>query len=418
MTELDLEAAGADGLVRAEGLSWVALPIEPEVYRMAYDVVSNGVLWFVHHGMYDLPRRPGFDQRFRQAFSGYRRYNQDFAARLVDVADSGATVLVQDYHLALVAPLVASRRPDIALVHFSHTPFGHPSELAVLPGWARRELLTGMASFSACGFHSPQWATNFVRCCQEAGIEAPATFVSPLGPDREELAATAGSAAALAAGSWIDELLNGRKLLLRVDRIEPSKNLVRGFQAFSLLLDTHPQLIGAVTFVALVYPSRESLAAYQGYRLEVETAAEMVNLRHGRPGWKPVELVVGDNFARSVAALERYDVLLVNPIRDGLNLVAKEGPTVNEADGVLVLSDQAGAAHEDAVAKVALTVNPFDIEATAAALWRALSMGPKERRARATALKEAALAYSPETWLADQLEAARQGARSAPDPVT
>jgi trehalose 6-phosphate synthase len=203
---------------------------------------------------------------------------------------------------------------------------------------------------------------------------------------------------------WLTSLLGDRQLILRVDRVELSKNLLRGFLAFDELLEVHPELRERVMFVALVYASRQGLPEYLAYRTEVEHLAERVNHRWATPGWTPVVLDIADDYPRSVAALRRYDVLLVNPLRDGLNLVAKEGPIVNTNDGLLALSREAGAWAE--LSDTALQVNPFDVADTAEVLAKALTMGSAERAERSAAIRRVAARRTPRDWLDDQLAAA------------
>lgn len=400
----DDDRAAARGIVDAEGFRLVMLALDPDDYRMAYDVVSNATLWFLHHGLFDLPRRPRFDRRWREAWDGYRRVNAAFADAIVETAAHGAVVLVQDYHLALVATHVRDRRPDLRMVHFTHTPFCGPNSIRVLPEYAAEELLRGMAAYDACGFHATRWARAFAACCNEVLGRAPRTYVSPIAPDEPDLRGVAGGGAAAAAGLDLDTRIGDRKLILRVDRIELSKNLLRGFLAFDDLLRHHPQWRERVVFFAFVYPSRVDLAEYQSYRREVEGLVGRINAEWGTAGWTPILLDTEDDFPRSVAALSRYDVLLVNPVKDGLNLVAKEGPLLNERDGVLVLSREAGAWEE--LHDVAVGINPFDVSATADALHDALSMDGETRRLRAAALRLKAGARTPRDWLDEQLRAA------------
>jgi trehalose 6-phosphate synthase len=405
MSEGDRLAA-AGGVVEAEGFRFRSLAVEPDVYRMAYDVISNGTLWFLHHALFDLPRRPRIDRRWREAWDAYRHVNHVFARALIDEAPEGATVLVQDYHLALVGTSLAQQRRDLRAVHFTHIPFCGPDTLRVLPTDAAEELLVGMASHSSCGFHAQRWADNFAACCREVlGLE-PSTFVAPLAPDHDDIGAVADSDACAEEAARLEDQLGGRRLILRVDRIELSKNLLRGFQAFDDLLRTRPECRGQVVFGALVYPSREGLVEYLAYRQEVEGLARLVNERWGTADWTPILLDTSDNFPRSVAALKRYDVLLVNPVRDGLNLVAKEGPLLNTNDGVLLLSREAGAWEE--LAGAAVEVNPFDVAGTADAMAMALAMPPGERAERALTLRKLVEARTPRDWLDDQLAAARR----------
>ena len=409
MSDEDREAvATVDGAVEAEGYRLLALDIDEALYTQAYDVVSNATLWFLHHGLYDLPRRPLFDRRWREAWDGYRAVNQLFASAVADEAPDGGVVLVQDYHLSLVPGMLRSLRPDVRTVHFSHTPFAEPSTLRALP--TAEELLSGMAGAAACGFHSRRWAASFEACCRDVLGSSPPTFVAPIAPDARDIGAVATSSECLDEDEWVSSVVDGdggggsKRLVLRVDRIELSKNIVRGFLAFELLLDERPEWREKVVFLALVYPSRQSLAQYQAYRQEVETVVARINARFGVPGWQPIVLDAHDNFPRSVAALKRYDVLLVNPVRDGLNLVAKEGPMVNERDGLVALSREAGV--WDELAGPAMGLNPYDIVETADVLASALSMAPGERASRAAELRRIACERKPEDWLEDQLRAA------------
>ena len=404
ISDADREAAAA-GTVDAEGFRFRMLAVDPDAYRMAYDVVSNSTLWFLHHGLWDLARRPRFDRRWREAWDAYRAVNNTFARAVIDEAPADATVLVQDYHFALVGTWLAQERPDLKAVHFTHIPFCDPDAIRILPDDVAGELLAGLASHASCGFHARRWAQNFEACCQALWGWNPSTFVSPLAPDHDDIDAVAESPKSVDEGAALDELLGGRRLILRVDRIELSKNLLRGFLAYEELLRTRPEWRAQVVFAAFVYPSREGLPEYLAYRQEVETLAARINTQWGVPGWTPIVLDTSDNFPRSVAALQRYDLLLVNPVRDGLNLVAKEGPLLNVRNGVLALSREAGAWEE--LGGVALEVNPFDVAGTADVLAAALAMDDEDRATHAAALRKLAASRSPRDWLDDQLAAAR-----------
>lgn len=403
ISEEDRDAA-AEGVIEAEGFRIRTLAVDPDAYRMFYDVIANATLWFLHHGLFDASRRPRLDRRWREAWDAYREVNHTFARAIIDEAPDGATILVQDYHLALVGTWLAQKRRDLRAVHFSHIPFCDPGDLRMLPTDVAEELLVGMSSHQSCGFHARRWADNFAACCREVLGFEPATFVSPLSPDHADIRATADSEACAEQLAELDRLAGDRQLILRVDRVELSKNLLRGFWAFDELLETRPEFRERVVFAALVYPSREALADYLAYRQEVESLAQMVNEKWATTGWTPVLLDTSDNFERSVAALRRYDVLLVNPVRDGLNLVAKEGALLNEHDGVIVLSREAGAWEE--LEAGSLTVNPFDVAGTAETLAMALTMAPAERAKIAAAARDIAGRRRPGDWLADQLAAA------------
>ena len=409
ISDADRRAAGDGAVTEAEGFRLRSLVVDADLYRAYYDVVSNGTLWFVHHGLADAPRRPRFDRAWREAWRAFRTVNRAFAEAVADEAPSGAVVLVHDYQLPLVGAHLAGARPDLTLLHFTHTPFAGPEGVAMLPDEAAAELLAGMAAHAACGFHTARWADRFTASC-EAVLgpgTAPRTFVAPAAPDAEDLRAVAASADCDAALAELDAAVGDRALVVRVDRIELSKNLLRGFHAFDDLLRTYPQWRERVVFGAFVYPSREGLPEYLSYRREVEGLIARINATWATPGWTPVLYDPRDDFARSVAALRRYDVLLVNPVRDGLNLVAKEGALVNERDGVLALSRESGAWSE--LGGTALAVHPFDVASTADALHEALSMPATGRAGHAAALRRLAEARSPADWLADQLAAASPG---------
>lgn len=396
--------AAAQGTIEADGIRARLLNIDPTTYRQAYDDVSTQVLWFLHHGLYDLPREPVFGEEFRQAWGAYRRLNGAFATAIMNEAPNGAAVLVQDYHLALVAHDVAEHRPDLDLVHFSHTPFATPTWLRTLPEHVAAELLAGLCAFRACGFHTQRWADDFTACCREILALTPRTFVSPLPADADDLRRTASSPACDAAFDDLCRAVGDRIVVGRVDRIELSKNIVRGFLAFDDLLARYPTWRGRVVFAASVYPSRGSVPDYLRYQTETEEAVATVNARWGTDDWTPILYDTSDDYPRSVALLRRADALLVNPVRDGLNLVAKEGALVNERDGVLCLSREAGAWAE--LGSIALPVPPFDIAGTADVLDTALRMSPEARHHHATVLRGLVERRRPIDWLTDQLDAA------------
>jgi trehalose 6-phosphate synthase len=407
MGAADREAV-ARGLMHEDGLDLAPVVVDDVTYRQAYDVVANTTLWYCHHHLFDLPSRPRFDRRWREAWEGYRTYNRAMAETVAARAAEGETVLVQDYHFSLLGRMLAETRPDLRTVHFLHTPFADPGMLGVLPDDVSAELLDGMAGYGACGFHCHKWEASFLGCYAVAGRHAPRTFVAPLGPDADALTREAASPGCTAAGDALRAAVGGRPTIVRSDRMEPSKNIVRGMLAFEELLTAHPEWRGQLVHVALAYPSRQGLAEYLAYGAEVAHTAERINhsLAGGGGDWTPIVLHVEDDRDRALAALSMSDVLLVNPVRDGMNLVAKEGPLLNTVDGVVVLSQEAGAWEELGPAG-ALGVNPFDLTATAEALHAALSMPAAERGERAVALRDTVRGRTSADWWDDQLAAAQ-----------
>ncbi|RIK09318.1 MAG: trehalose-6-phosphate synthase [Acidobacteria bacterium] len=389
------------------------LNIDESTFRSAYDFISNGLLWFAAHGLFDAAHRPRIDARAHAAWSAYRTYNEQVAeAVAAEVGTSDATVLVQDFHLYLAPAMLRNLIPQAKIGFFLHTPFPSVESLSRLPAEWCKEILGLAGACDLVGFHSQRWADRFdeARAAYGSSVEAPGSSahsnlaVFPLGPDPETLKSELKSSAVFEAGKRLEEIVGAEDLLvLRVDRMEPAKNIVRGFWAIDELLGAAPELRGRLRHLALLHPSRERLVEYQAYEAECRLTAEAVNSRWRLPTWEPITVDVADSYPRSLAALRRYDVLLVNSIADGMNLVAREGPIANERDGSLVISAQAGAA--DVLGDAALVVNPFDVSETAAAIARALSMAGDERRERAKSLRELAGAHPPRAWLEAQLAA-------------
>ncbi|WP_415949745.1 alpha,alpha-trehalose-phosphate synthase (UDP-forming) [Streptomyces sp. KLOTTS4A1] len=410
------------------------LDIDPDVHQAAYNGVANSVLWFLHHMLYQTPIEPSFGAEFRREWEAYRTYNRAFAAALAEEAARGAVVLVQDYHLALVPGMLRSLRPDLRIGHFSHTPWAPPEYFRMLPEDIREELVWGMLGADRLGFLTRRWAHGFRSCADSVDsaritsyarvpgrpqhIEHSATGRPPLsttwidvhalGVDAEFLRTRSHERDVEERIAELREQIGGaeRKVIVRVDRTELSKNIVRGLHAYRELLDTRPEWRERVVHVAFAYPSRQDLAVYRAYTAEVSRLAEEINSACGTPGWTPVILHVKDDFARSLAAYRIADVALVNPIRDGMNLVAKEIPVVSDAGCALVLSHEAGACEE--LREHALTVNPYDISATAEALHTGLAMPADERTERTKGLAAAGTALPPARWFLDQVEALRE----------
>lgn len=398
-----------------DGMRVHMLDIPEETLTGAYTEVANSILWFVQHMMYDTPNKPSFGSDFRKRWEDYSAYNNAFAEALVSGAADNARVAVQDYHLALVPRILRTRRPDLRIAHFSHTPWAPPEYFRMLPTQVGRELLEGMLGADRLGFHSPRWAEAFLRCCAEIlradvdlerrtveyGGRVVEVGVHALGADADGLRESASEPAVAERRRMLTDLVGDTRLIVRVDRTELSKNIVRGLEAYRELLRTHPEWRGRVTHLAFAYPSRGDVPEYRAYTDSVLRTAKEINEEFATPEWTPVVLEVNDDYPRSLASFQIADVLLVNPIRDGMNLVAKEGPVLSERDSVLVLSREAGAADE--LGEDSLLVNPYDTVETAEALHEALTMPEEERRKRRERLAEAAVALPPRRWFREQL---------------
>jgi trehalose 6-phosphate synthase len=416
---------GLDGEPGGRGVRLLDIP--PAVFQRAYNAVANSTLWFVHHMLYDTPNMPSFGMGFRREWESFRAYNRAFAEALAQEAGpagpvelaAGGTVkaMVQDYHLSLVPGMLADLRPDIRIAHFSHTPWAPAQYYRMLPDDVGREVIEGILGADHAGFLCQRWADAFADCCEAVlGAEVDRNRqqvihrghvtgigVHPLGVDAGTLISRASEPDVRARVAALAQTTQGRKLIVRIDRTELSKNIVRGLAAYRELLVRYPEWRGRVIHVASAYPSRHDLPEYREYTASVQRMAAEISEEFGTDDWDPLILQVDDDYARSLAAYRLADVLLVNPIRDGMNLVAKEGPILSDRGCALVLSRETGAAAE--LYPDALMINPFDVSGTAEALHEALLMPDTERKRRAASLAKAASALPPGQWFADQLAA-------------
>jgi trehalose 6-phosphate synthase len=376
---------------------------DPPAYELFYNVVANPTLWFLQHRL-PLPP-PGSE--FREAWNeGYVPVNAAFAAATVEELgrEPEAAVLFHDYHLYLAPALVREARPDVVSSHFIHIPWPEPDAWSPLPPDLTAAIHEGLLANDIVGFHTERWRRAFLHCVHRfvpAGTGSTRAVAHPIGVDAAEFERLADDAAVLDRQAEIQASRPDR-LVVRVDRVDPSKNIVRGFEAFGLLLERRPELHGNVGFLALLAPSREDIPEYAAYAAAVEEAAATVNERFARDDWTPVELDVADDFPRSLAGYKEFDVLLVNPVYDGLNLVAKEAFLLNTRDGALVLSQNAGA-HEE-LGQWAVTVDPFDVSGQADALYSALSLSADERHRRAEAIRAHVREHDIREWMDAQLK--------------
>ncbi|HEY0937260.1 MAG TPA: trehalose-6-phosphate synthase [Trebonia sp.] len=396
------------------------LDIPGDVLGPAYNGIANSVLWFVHHLLFDTPNQPRFDSGFRADWDAYVAYNETFAAALAQECAPGARVLIQDYHLSLAPRLLREQHPAARIAHFEHTPWAPPEYYQMLPDDIAAAILDGMLGADHAGFLAGRWAAAFLDCCEtvlgarvtrggdgsgQVAYRGRVTEVGvhPLGVDAEELRARGRADDVRVHARALTEAARGRQLIVRVDRTELSKNIVRGLAAYRELLITRPEWRGRVTHLAFAYPSRSDLAEYRDYTSRVSELAAQINTEFGTPDWEPLILDVRDDYPRSLAACGIADVLLVNPVRDGMNLVAEEGPVLSEHGCALVLSREAGAAA--LIGEAALLVNPYDVSATAGALHAGLIMPAAERQQRSATIAAAAAARAPRRWLAEQVAA-------------
>ena len=380
------------------------LPIDAATFRVAYDSIANSTLWFVLHHLYEPAKSPVFDAPWHRQWAGYVRYNEAFARALADEAAPGARVMVQDYHLFLVPRMLRTLRPDLRISHFTHTPWVSPEYFSMLPDDVSTAILDGMLGADLIGFHTQRWADLFSATCRSLiGHEPRGVAVFPLGVDIEEMTNRAHRRDVDTELVHLDESVDDRVVIGRVDRTELSKNVWRGLLAYRELLRTRPEWRDKVVHVVYNNPSREDLPAYREYTAAIERLADDINDEFGTDDWTPLELDIVDDFPAALAILRRSEVLLINSLRDGMNLVVLEGLVLSEHAPAVVLSRDAGAA--DVLGDDALLVNPCDVSATARALHTALSMSREERAPRAERMRAAASALPPSEWFRRQLVA-------------
>ncbi len=403
-------------LLQSTGRLHYAAPSR-EQYEMYYSVIANPVLWFIQHYLWDLGNEPVIDERIHQAWSdGYVKVNELMAAKVVEVARAAAgrpLVLVHDYQLYLVPRLVRQELPDAVIQHFVHVPWPTPQYWKVLPKHMRDAILDGLLGSDIVGFQSSLDVRNFLMTCEEnAGLQVDERERAVVSGGRVTYARSypisidVSSTMRLAASRGVHrqefELASWRpqRLIVRIDRTDPSKNIVRGFIAYEKLLRYHPELRGQVQFWAFLQPSRQDVAVYSRYLRQIRQTAGRINSEFGSDQWQPVRIEIGESERKAIAALKNFDVLLVNPVYDGLNLVVKEGALVNRTDGVIVLSENAGA-HEELRGSV-LSINPFDVEATAAAIFTGLMMPLEDRRRMNEAAREVVRTNDIARWISHQ----------------
>jgi trehalose 6-phosphate synthase len=401
------------------GLRLLDLP--EDAYEAYYESFCNPILWFVQHSLGELMAQR--DLSFEATASwhdGYLPVNEAFAGAIIDEIDGdgeGTQVMLHDYHLYLAPRIVRAARPMAALQHFVHIPWPGPAAWRLLPEAIVRRICAGLLANDSVVFQTDESVENFLATCRaylgdratilerQGTIEylGQTTFVwsNPVSIDVSEIAALRASPT-LEHYRQSLEAPQDVATIVRVDRMDPSKNIASGFEAYDLLLSRHPELQGKVRFLAFLIPSRGGIAEYADYQAQVLDLVESINRRYGTDDWEPVTVFLQNNRTHALAAMTLYDVLLVNSLADGLNLVSKEGPLINETDGVLALSETAGSWEE--LHHGALRVNAFDIVDTAETLYKALVLDADERRKRADSLRSAINDHQASDWLKQQLK--------------
>lgn len=407
-----------DGLAESLGFRYEIVPIPAREYDSYYYEAGVNIIWTACHGIeHDVPVVVDADEPLN-SLAGYQAVNDALASRVAAVAPDGAVVAIQDYQLMLVPTMVRNRRPDLQIIHFSHTPFPSKESLSRVPRTIVRTIVDGMLGADLLGFQRRRWARRFLDCCQWLGLTVDHSAGSVADGERRiwvrcypvtvDSAVLTTHARSREVARWAHQIKadDPRKVIARVDRLDPAKNALRGFEAYAMLLRRHPELAREVRFVACLIPSRENVSSYRRYADRTRQAIHDINRQH--PG--SITVHYGDDRNRALGVLRIHDVLLVNPVADGMNLVAQEAAVVNDNDGVTVLSSTTGSA--DLLPGVINLTEPRSVEKTAHAIAEALSLSPAQRLERALSARSAIDGANPATWFNNQLadvQAIREG---------
>ncbi len=410
------------------------LDIPEEIYKRYYYNISNHLLWFAQHALLDPAVNTTFTQQTREDWEkGYCAVNDTIADATIRELDSRGTktpVIFQDYQLYLAPGKVRLKHPDALLGHVIYIPWPDARYLAMLPDYIIQSIYRSMAMNDFIGFQTLHDAQNFLvgatYFLEGADVQWDNTsstrpgmlfwhgrrvqiclYPATLSPEYLHPAIDPKDAEAAMKDLYAkNAIINDRKLILRVDRVEPTKNIIRGFEAYEQLLKTHPEMHRHVTFVALLIPSREGIPEYYSYEQGVRSIIERINALYGQEDWQPIIVFFGNDRSRALASFQHYDVLLVNPIVDGMNLVVKEGAMLNKRSGAIILSRTAGA--HDTLGEHVLSLAPLDLEATTSALYRALTMSQEEREYRAGKIHEILTQENANSVFDAQIEYLRQ----------
>ncbi len=417
------EAAQHGGLLQSplpgQKMQLRYVSVSKEAYRKHYEKISNELLWFLQHYMYDPTQESASANQLQDAWeNGYTVANQAIADAVnaeIEREKTIPVVMLQDYHLYLAPAMIRKRHPTIIMQQFIHIPWPDVRCWHFLPSNIAHAIYHGLVGNDIIGFQTERDARNFLEGARTLLDGAVVDFEEgavwwqghrtqarayPISISVNEERKVVNSAAGKRASEQLKPLLR-EYTIMRVDRVEPTKNIVRGFQAYEEVLAKHPELHGKVTFLAFLVPSRQTLPAYRRFDSDVRALIDEINNKYGTEDWIPVQAFFGNDRVRALAAMQFYDVLLVNPIIDGMNLVAKEGPVVNRGDGVLVLSRTAGAYQQ--LAKGSIPTSPTDVEETAQALYTALTLPLEERRTKAALARQAVERSDLDVWLERQI---------------
>ena len=392
---------------------------DEKVYNDYYDVISNSVLWYLHHNILEPSKDEKHKRKINRAWqNGYVPVNQGFAKKIVELIESNnkkSVVMLQDYHLYLAASYISDKVQNTFLCQFIHVPWPESDYMSTLPVYMKESILEGLLSNDLVGFHIPRYVDNFLMSCQGFADEVDyqnrvvfndghETMVRsyPISVDIDSLKQIANSPKVNQYEDNIQRIKDDNFLIYRTDRADLSKNIIRGFEAYELFLKDHPEYHGNVNFLVTGKSTRENLDDYNKYRSSVKELINRINLMYSTPDWQPITEIFEAPYELVVAALKNYDCLMVNPICDGMNIVSKEGSILNEKNGVLILSEAAGSYEE--LKKYSLKVDPYDIKGTSEAIYHAITMENEERIKNIRGLKTVIENNTIKDWILNQFK--------------
>jgi len=393
--------------------------VDRERYESYYSIISNPLLWFVQHYMWNTPYDPQIDDKVYRAWEdGYVHVNKKFGDKVISEIERNekdSLIMLQDYHLYLCPFFIKKEIGDVFLSHFIHIPWPQRDYFNILPERMRADIIGGLLSNTILGFHIERYCANFFECCEDLGYEVDRdrgivrngdekTLVKsyPISVDPESMERTVSSPTFMEKDEFVRKLKGNMFLIYRTDRADLSKNIIRGFRAYELFLRDHPEFHGKVKFLATGKPTRQQIREYRNYSEDVKDTVDEINEKYGTDEWKPLEYIYRADYELVAAAFKNYDCLIVNPIADGMNIVPKEAAIINREDGTLILSERAGC--YDELAEHVIGVNPFDIKETADAIYSAMKMSPGKRKKLSEGLKSRVLKRTIYHWINEQFD--------------
>ncbi len=394
----------------------ILIILDRKKYYEYYNILNNSLLWFIYHYMWNLAYTPEIDDNIHKAWESYQYVNQKFADRVIkeiNSAEKESLIMLQDFQLQTCSAYIREKFEDIFLSQFIHIPWPQPDYLGIFPRYIEKSIVEGLLSNNHIGFHIERYAKNFLMICEKYADKVDfknnivhyndrEIFVRnyPISVDVEKLNRLVKSDEVLKYDRYVKKIKGNNFLIYRTERTDPSKNIIRGFKAYDLFFQKHPEFKGKVTFFITGVSTRENVREYKDYKTKLNNIIHKINGKYSRNGWKPIVTHFDAEYPLVIAAFKNYDCLLVNSIHDGMNLVPKEGSTVNENNGILIISETTGA--YDELKEYSININAMDISETAEAIYNAITMKQDERKKRLKGLKKVIHNYDVYKWMEEQ----------------